>query len=138
MTSNQNDRTETHPLLPSGDWEGFYVYGPGQEQHRMDIVLHFQNKSIDSGGSDDIGAFSWTGQYDVDALICKMTKTYARHTVEYSGQIDENGIWGNWFILPYMKGGFHIWPKAQEEQEEETEKQVEVRKKSVQKVISIS
>ena len=45
----------------------------------------------------------------------KMTKYYATHTVFYDGNVDENGIWGNWEITPSMRGGFHLWPKKNEE-----------------------
>ncbi len=46
-----------------------------------------------------------------------MTKFYATHTVFYDGQVDENGIWGTWTIGGYFSGGFHIWPKAEAENE---------------------
>ena len=115
-----NDLTETHPLFPSGGWEGFYTYafGPGTERHSMAFVLHFQNNQVNGAGSDDVGAFSWRGRYDREQLQCQMTKYYyARHTVFYDGQVDENGIWGTWSIGEYFTGGFHIWPKAGEENE---------------------
>lgn len=136
MKSNQKNNTETHPLFPSGEWEGFYVYGANQGQHRMDIVLNFQNNIVEGAGIDDVGAFSWSGQYDTETFRCQMIKTYAGHTVEYDGRVDENGIWGNWRILPWMKGGFHIWPKNNTEENQAEEERVEekVKKRSIQKV----
>ena len=38
-----------------------------------------------------------------------MTKIYHTHTIDYKGDIDENGIWGIW-DNGEIKGGFHIWP----------------------------
>jgi hypothetical protein len=37
--------------------------------------------------------------------------------VYYDGHVDENGIWGTWYIPPFMSGGFHIWPKKREADE---------------------
>lgn len=112
-----NNASETHPLFPSGEWEGFYTHaqGPAAERFVMNFSLHFANKEVNGGGSDDIGPFIWKGIYDPEALWCKMTKAYATHTVFYDGQVDENGIWGNWEILPNLTGGFHLWPKKHEE-----------------------
>lgn len=114
MSLTDSDVTfENHPLFPSGEWEGFYTYayGPGAEQHAMSIFLNFQNNQVSGGGGDDVGAFSWRGAYDVKKLVCQMTKHYATHTVHYNGQVDESGIWGSWTISDWLKGGFHIWPK---------------------------
>ena len=118
-----NDLSETHPLFPSGDWEGFYTYvfGPGADRHPMAFLLDFQNNQVSGAGGDDVGPFRWRGQYDKEALRCQMTKYYATHTVFYDGQVDENGIWGTWTIGGYFSGGFHIWPKAEAENEAATE-----------------
>ena len=122
---NLNNNTETHPLFPSGEWEGFYTMseGPSAQQHMMHFTLFFENNVVNGGGSDDIGSFVWKGNYDTEGLWCKMTKHYVTHTVAYDGNVDENGIWGNWTIRVQLSGGFHIWPKKKEEsiQEEEVE-----------------
>ncbi|AEE49428.1 hypothetical protein [Haliscomenobacter hydrossis] len=114
---NLNNTTETHPLFPSGEWEGFYTYADGRQaqQHKMDFTLFFENNVVSGGGSDDIGSFVWKGSYDTKGLWCKMTKHYVTHTVAYDGNVDENGIWGNWNIRVQLSGGFHIWPKKKEE-----------------------
>lgn len=123
---------ETHPLFPSGEWEGFYTYeqGPGAQRHKMEFTLNFQNNVVDGNGSDDVGPFSWVGLYDTVALVCKMTKYYAYHTVSYAGNVDENGIWGTWNIRDFTSGWFHIWPKpgAEEQMEEEVNVKQEVKK----------
>ena len=112
-----NNASETHPLFPSGEWEGFYTYaqGPGAEQFKMYFSLNFANNEVSGGGSDNVGPFVWKGIYDTQGLWCKMTKYYATHTVFYDGNVDENGIWGSWEIPPWSKGGFHLWPKKNEE-----------------------
>jgi hypothetical protein len=121
--------TETHHLFPSGEWEGFYTYefGPSAQRHWMSFVLHFQDGSITGEGGDDVAAFLWRGKYDTAALTCRMTKTYPSHVVDYQGNVDENGIWGTWRIY-YAHGGFHIWPKKQN-QEKKPEIMEEIGKK---------
>ncbi len=119
MKTIKNKTTqETHPLFPSGTWEGFYTYqmGPDAGQHAMAFSLNFKDEIITGNGSDDVGGFSWRGAYSKEGLVCTMTKAYATHTVDYQGNVDENGIWGTW-TLDWMKGGFHIWPKANAENE---------------------
>jgi len=106
---------ESHPLLPSGEWEGFYCYYNNQQQHKMNTELMFTNSIVSGSGIDDISAFSWKGKYNIEQFNLEMTKYYTTHKVLYKGDIDENGIWGIWEIS-YKKsfgliGGFHIWPK---------------------------
>ncbi len=128
-----NQETETHPLLPSGEWVGFYCYHHNSEQYKMLIELFFSNSVVSGSGVDDVSSFTWTGKYDLENFKIAMTKHYSTHTVEYKGDIDENGIWGIWEInhdfskvpqhlVPSIKeafkndltGGFHIWPKKSE------------------------
>ena len=114
-----------HPLFPSGEWEGFYVYGQGlgNGQHKMFSFLEFRNGGVEGDGYDDVAAFIWSGVYDTELMTCKMTKRYTTHTVFYDGRVDENGIWGTWIIQRY-KGGFHIWPKKTPVDVAEEEKKV--------------
>ncbi|GEO05644.1 hypothetical protein AAE02nite_33080 [Adhaeribacter aerolatus] len=110
---------ETHPLFPSGDWEGFYTYamGPQADKHPMQFMLNFKANVVDGSGADDVGGFVWKGRYNTGQLECTMTKYYSTHQVHYQGQVDENGIWGLW-EMDWLKGGFHIWPKASAENKE--------------------
>ena len=116
---------ETHPLFPSGEWEGFYTYafGPEARKHKMSLEINFKNNLISGSGADDVGTFNWKGNYDTDVLKCTMHKHYASHSVLYEGSADENGIWGTWSIQNLDKGGFHIWPKPSAVKEFETEKE---------------
>lgn len=111
---------ETHPHLPSGKWEGFYTqYGV---KSKMECVLEFRNQQIRGYGSDDIGTYTWEGQYDLEKGSCSMIKQYlGAHSVYYKGDVDENGIWGSW-KLSFSSGGFHLWPKARKNRNTETEK----------------
>lgn len=112
MKSINKDSTETHPQFPSGEWEGFYLYSFSKQQHKMSFSLNFQNNKITGAGSDDVGAYSWQGTYDKEAMTCQLIKSYTQHQIFYNGHADENGIWGQWSWNPLMKGGgFHIWPK---------------------------
>ena len=126
-------KTERHPLLPSGDWEGFYCYHYSPEQHKMFIELNLTNGIVSGSGIDDVAPFTWSGSYDLEKFKLQMTKKYHSHEVFYKGDIDENGIWGIWEIVHdfsnippelvghikaafknEITGGFHIWPKKQE------------------------
>ena len=125
-------QTETHPLFPSGEWEGFYTYayGPNANRFEMQFSLDFHREKVHGSGVDEVGAFSWKGNYDTDLKNCQLTKFYlGKHAVFYNGVADENGIWGVWTIPPLMKGGFHIWPKDKskgKEEKEVAEKEVEL------------
>lgn len=126
----KNQQTETHPLLPSGEWEGFYCYNYSPKQHKMSIELFFANAIVSGSGIDDVASFIWKGKYELKEFKINMTKYYSTHKVTYKGDIDENGIWGVWeivndysgipsFLVDSIKaalkhtliGGFHIWPK---------------------------
>lgn len=127
MNSRSPNPSEQHPHFPSGDWEGFYndPRGGGKKGD-MTMTLEFSGGRITGAGSDPVGAYTWTGSYDAIAGTCSLKKTYpGRHSVQYKGYADENGIWGSWniwFIL--ARGDFHIWPKMKgvgESDEEEKE-----------------
>lgn len=119
---------ETHHLLPSGSWSGFYCYKKNSTRHRMDCELIFQDSTITGCGTDDVAPYTWKGTYNLETFKAKLTKSYATHQVFYEGDIDENGIWGFWELnetIPkgfgaeaskkiwdtFCTGGFHIWPK---------------------------
>jgi len=125
---------EQHPLLPSGYWTGFYVYSHSQQRHEMLLMLDFHEGIISGEGQDDVGAFTFDGKYNLDAMTCRFLKHYATHTIDYRGDIDENGIWGKWYYVHadsmgmtreeftklaaempnIFSGGFHIWPRSRE------------------------
>lgn len=113
---------ETHPFLPSGEWEGFYCYHNNMQQHKMATNLRFVNSAISGSGTDDVAPFNWSGNYDLETFKLMTRKVYSTHQFAYKGDIDENGIWGIWeslvepnrypgFIHFRMTGGFHLWPK---------------------------
>jgi hypothetical protein len=109
---------EQHPLFPSGPWAGFYVYHGSSERHLMACALHFSEGRIEGTGSDDIDFFTWSGTYDTETLQGHFRKTYASHIIYYRGDVDENGIWGNWRdgVPSGYTGGFHLWPVADKEE----------------------
>ena len=67
---------ETHPLLPSGEWEGFYCYYNNMQQHKMSTNLRFINSSITGSGTDDIAPFRWSGSYDLKLFKLTTKKVY--------------------------------------------------------------
>jgi hypothetical protein len=105
--------TEQHPFFPSGEWEGFYNDSRGRHpKGEMAMTLDFTNGHITGSGSDPVGSYTWTGTYDTKAETCRLTKTYlGAHSVDHTGYVDENGIWGKWKIKIWKSGDFHIWPK---------------------------
>ena len=113
---------ESHPFLPSGEWEGFYCYHNNMHQHKMATHFRFINSSITGSGTDDVAPFSWSGTYDLKIFKFSTRKFYSTHQFLYKGDIDENGIWGIWESAPSsndnkrifayrMTGGFHLWPR---------------------------
>jgi hypothetical protein len=118
---------ETHPLFPSGAWEGFYTYAKGAaaDEHKMQFLLTFKDNGVDGSGGDDVGSFSWQGSYNIGQMECALTKYYSTHSVYYKGQVDENGIWGLW-EMGWMTGGFHIWPKKDLKNQEAQELEIKV------------
>jgi len=125
---DQIQQEEMNPLLPSGEWRGFFCYNHSAQQHKMVIELAFGNNLISGSGIDEVAAFTWLGKYDLEHYKISMTKTYNTHKVYYMGNVDENGIWGTWKITldkynfpdelkdilnqAFKKehnGGFHIW-----------------------------
>ena len=115
MARQKEGKNEIHPLLPSGDWEGFFTYQQwSHHKGQMQCQLIFREGRIGGSGTDEVGYFTWQGHYELDRFTCAMEKTYpASHSVHYSGRIDENGIWGTWSMGADWTGGFHIWPKKQ-------------------------
>jgi hypothetical protein len=106
--------------FPSGPWTGFYTYAPN-DKHRMDLHLDFSGGCIAGDGNDDVGRFLIHGKYDAISLECYWTKTYpASHDVYYRGFQEGKGIWGTWEIMSCSHGGFHIWPKGEQEGEAES------------------
>ncbi|MEL6924447.1 MAG: hypothetical protein AAFO94_10405, partial [Bacteroidota bacterium] len=134
--TNQKTVKESHPLFPSGNWEGFYTYrmGPDAAQHKMAFHLDFQRNIVRGTGSDDVGGFFWDGDYDKESMTCNMVKSYSTHTVNYKGHVDENGIWGQW-EMSLMSGGFHIWPKGNGEQKQRKEKKPKAKKAAQRKTV---
>jgi hypothetical protein len=107
--------------FPSGPWTGFYNYGHSARKHRMDLVLTFADRAVSGDGCDDIGQFLVSGRFDDTNGECYWTKTYVGgHDVYYRGFREGKGIWGLW-ELTVDSGGFHIWPRGEEEGEQEHE-----------------
>jgi hypothetical protein len=111
------DASHTEPLLeqdnrfPSGPWTGFYLQPPMAGRQWMELRLSFSNGRIRGDGRDRVGAFTFTGSYDVRDGRCHWMKRYVgQHEVAYQGYNEGKGIWGVWEIPPRARGGFHIWP----------------------------
>jgi hypothetical protein len=77
------------------------------------LVLRFHQGKIDGEGSDIIGPFTFTGDYDVNGVV-RMVKQYLgrrTHQVFYLGIYDGEGtIFGEWRIPPLASGSFALSP----------------------------
>jgi hypothetical protein len=86
----------------------------------MDLHLDFAKGCVSGDGNDDVGRFLVVGRYDVANRECWWTKTYpGSNDVFYRGFREGKGIWGTWEIGVIGHGGFHIWPKGDQEAETE-------------------
>jgi hypothetical protein len=88
----------------------------------MSLHLSFADGRMGGDGNHDLGRFVIQGRYDAASLECHWTKTYpGSHDVFYRGFREGKGIWGTWEIREDCRGGFHIWPRAAGEGEEQAE-----------------
>ncbi len=98
--------------LPTGEWNGFYLERHQEKRGWMHLYLSFANGQIQGEGTDYVGPWVASGNYDLDSGICQWVKKYiGKHHVVYAGQVTENGIQGQWEIS-FIRGPFHIWPKG--------------------------
>jgi hypothetical protein len=101
---------------PSGPWTGYYLDGPGNSKHRMQLMLEFSiGGNILGDGIDDIALFLIDGSFDATTNQASWKKSYIQmHTVLYSGVYDGHAISGQWDIDGFT-GGFRIWPGTSED-----------------------
>lgn len=101
------------PEFPSGPWTGYWIEGGCR--FRQDLVLSFVQGRMSGDGIDRIGRFSIRGSYDPESREVQWTKQYfGAHSVDYRGYREGRGIWGTWDCRGH-RGGFHIWPREDEE-----------------------
>lgn len=109
---------ESNSNFPSGPWTGFFTYNHSPEKTRTDLILEFTNGRITGEGNDWVGPFVIDGNYDVQTNECYWLKLYVgQHSVFYRGFREGKGIWGTWEISNNWRGGFHIWPVTEENNE---------------------
>jgi hypothetical protein len=124
MDQIEADAVETDTRFPTGPWTGFFLqcWLPGR--HRMVLDLHFDAGRLQASGTDDVGPFTFDGEYDPADGKCSWIKQYTgRHSIRYRGANEGHGIWGVW-ELPQLgglfmdRGVFHIWPEGMAPTEE--------------------
>ena len=102
---------ETDQRLPTGEWKGFYLEPHHTRRGWMHMYLSFEQGQIKGEGTDYVGPWTATGNYDPESGICSWTKRYVgKHTVDYRGTCGQDGIQGQWQINYFSTGQFHIWP----------------------------
>jgi hypothetical protein len=120
---SSDTQSKHKPFPPSGSWSGYYAYGHGGPQHRMNLGLTFSPDGKMWGeGIDDFAPFTIDGIFDATTNQANWTKSYVgKHSVEYHGVYDQRSICGSW-TLPMSMGNFCIWPSAMRQREDiETE-----------------
>lgn len=132
MNDNPLANLEPDGRFPSGPWTGFFLqyWLPGR--HTTNLDLTFNDGELNGKGSDWVGRYIVSGQYDRASGKCDWIKRYlGKHSVAYRGINDGHGIWGVWEIrqlggLYVDRGGFHIWPQGTDvsEESEQTEQAV--------------
>ena len=55
---------EKKQFIPDGEWDGFYTYASRKGEHKMNCSFTFKNGIIKGHGSDDVGEYTWCGEYD--------------------------------------------------------------------------
>lgn len=103
---------ESNPLLPTGQWNGFYIESHHSKRGWMHQYLEFANGKIVGEGTDYVGPWTLDGVFDKAAEQASWVKHYVgKHDVNYSGKISDKGIVGVWDIRGATDGPFHIWPQ---------------------------
>lgn len=98
--------------FPSGEWHGFYLEDHQPRRGWMHLYLSFETGKVVGEGTDYVGPWSASGNYDVQSGVCTWVKQYVgKHQVHYRGLVGKNGIQGQWKIS-FVSGEFHIWPKS--------------------------
>lgn len=90
------DTHGTQSAFPSGEWSGYYMQQRDTRgyrtatQRRDDMSLHlsFEAGRISGRGSDTVGTYTITGQYNSARLRCAFAKRYTGedYVVEYRGE----------------------------------------------------
>jgi hypothetical protein len=111
-----NIEVETDPRFPSGKWIGFWVQRIILGRQYMSLQLTFAKNQVSGEGSDRVGDFIISGEYDLRDGRCVMHKRYIdAHDVLYEGRNEDDGmwLWGLWTIRSLDRGGFHLWPEGE-------------------------
>jgi hypothetical protein len=99
-------------MYPSGAWQGYWEQAGLGRQPMARFELHFQGAAVTGSGTDIVGRFVMSGNYDTQTGRIQLCKHYlGRHEVIYEGHPDGEGcIGGTWRIEPYWSGKFLMQP----------------------------
>ena len=99
-------------LIPTGQWNGFYIESHQEQRGWMHQYLEFNDGELKGEGTDYVVPWTLQGKYDLSELKCVWIKSYVgKHDVTYRGTISKTGITGIWDIRESLTGSFHIWPQ---------------------------
>lgn len=100
-------------MYPSGPWRGYWEqHGYGRQPMRG-LVFRLSEGLIEGEGTDIVGAFTFSGQYDSDGFVTMVKQYVGQHQVLYQGRYDGEGtISGLWSIGQWDSGAFALRPEA--------------------------
>lgn len=90
-------------MYPSGVWRGFWQQAVFGRQPMAAFELHFRDGEVTGRGTDIVGRFVFTGEYDARTGAVRLVKQYVgKHRVVYAGLPDGEGcIGGTWTITEF-------------------------------------
>jgi len=107
--SSSSSEEEKDKAFRSGKWHGHWIQGATRGD--MDFKLKFKNGQVTGKGSDQIGKFTWTGNFDSGNKNIFMRKQYeGAHSVDYNGiKCANKQFEGTWAISGGSQGGGSFW-----------------------------
>jgi hypothetical protein len=100
--------------LPSGSWEGVFIYKNGRTWGRMSANIASAKALLSGNGSDKYGAFTISGVISYDTEEVMFNKQYVgRHPVRYRGFLLEGALSGRCRLGSFnslVQGSFVMWP----------------------------
>lgn len=97
---SESPLTEDVPGIPCEGWWEQAGFG---RQPMEQLRLRFEAGQITGVGTDIIGPFSFTGTMSGGGQVVMLKRYFGRHTVDYLGMYDGEGLlWGEWRIGPML------------------------------------
>ena len=98
-------------MYPTGAWKGYWDQLGWGRQEMRGLVLRFAGGTVEGGGDDVIGRFTFHDRYDDRGHVTMVKRYVGRHEVLYEGRYDGEGtVFGRWTIGDIWEGNFALTP----------------------------